>query len=60
MPGNNEVALFVVLIAISNIVEEGFMGSGENEGLDIFLRGEGASSSIQCFAFLSIDFWSEK
>ena len=32
VPGNNEVALFVVLIAISNIVEEGFMGLEENEG----------------------------
>ena len=39
MPGNNEEALFVVLIAISNIVSQGFMGSEENERLDIFLRG---------------------
>jgi hypothetical protein len=29
----------VVLIAISNIVEKVFMGSEENEGLDIFPRG---------------------
>jgi hypothetical protein len=29
-----------VLFAISNIVEEGFMGSEENEGLDIFPGGK--------------------
>jgi hypothetical protein len=48
-----------VWVAISNIVEEGFMGLEENEGVDIFPKGD-IKNIIQCFALLSIGFFVEK